>query len=640
VTSDDLAPDAYGVHRRWIDADAQLQDISPATVQRLHDAIGEPPPDLEARTPIVTRPGLDPGLGTVEVRLEDGSSRTIAGRLPADFPLGYHEVDVGGHTRRLIVSPGRCWLPEGWRAWGWTAQLYAARSRSSWGMGDLGDLRALRQWAEDLDAGFLMVNPLHAVALVVGQESSPYLPATRRFRNPLYIRIDDVPGAADVDVVDLRERAERLNAADRIDRDSVWELKREALSRLFARRGDDGFDAWRRQQGRSLQEHAVWSVLTGSHGPDWHSWPEPLRSPTSGDVAAFAQAHADEVSFHAWLQWLLEQQLRQASGELPVLQDLPIGVDGAGLDAWAWQQQLATGISVGAPPDQFNAAGQTWGSPPFIPWRLRLDGYAAFIESIRSTMASAGGLRIDHVMGLFRLWWVPGDGDPTDGAYVRYPSADLLDIVALESVRAQALVVGEDLGTVEPGVREELAEHAILSYRLLLFEADDPSTWPVSAMAAVTTHDLPTVAGLVSGADMDDQAARGLGDEESRRRDRHALLQALLGDAHRDGLNAEEAITAAYTMLARAPSVLVSASLEDAVADVRRPNMPGTTDASNWSRPLPVLVDDLPAHRGAAALAALLRKAVKRSAGQAGRGRDESANVKPMTSATGTTSSA
>jgi 4-alpha-glucanotransferase len=611
VTSDDLQPDAYGLHRRWVDARGHVQDISVATLQRLHEAIGAPPADLELWAPVVTRPGRDPGLGKVEVHLEDGGTRTVDGQLPADFPLGYHEVHVDGHSRRLIVSPGRCWLPAGWRAWGWTAQLYAARSSSSWGMGDLGDLRALRQWAQGLDAGFLLVNPLHAVAPVVGQEASPYLPATRRFRNPLYIRIDDVPGADDVDLSDLRERARQLNADDRIDRDAVWALKHEALRRLFARRGDDGFGAWRGQQGRSLQEHAVWAVLTGSHGPDWHSWPEPLRRPDSAGVAAFARAHADEVSFHAWLQWLLDQQLRQASGELPVLQDLPIGVDGAGVDAWAWQQQLATGISVGAPPDQFNAAGQTWGSPPFIPWRLRLDGYCAFIESIRSTMASAGGLRIDHVMGLFRLWWVPVDGEPTEGAYVRYPSADLLDIVALESVRAQALVVGEDLGTVEPGVREELAEHAILSYRLLLFEASDPSTWPVSAMAAVTTHDLPTVAGLVSGADMADQAARGLGDERSRRRDREALLEALLGDARRDDLSVQEAIVAAYTRLARAPSVLVSATLEDAVADSRRPNMPGTTDVDNWTRPLPVLVDDLPGHEGAAALAALLRSCVK-----------------------------
>jgi len=613
VSSDDtLRPDPYGVHLHWTDALDQRQLISPETADLLHAIIGEPPADLEDRAPIVTRPGRDPGVGTVEALCEDGTTRTVDGRLPDDFPLGYHQVTVGGHVRRLIVSPGRCWLPEGWRAWGWTAQLYAARSRSSWGMGDLGDLKALREWAEDLGAGFLLVNPLHAVAPVLPQETSPYLPATRRFRNPLYLRIDDVPGVGELDLSDLRERASRLNAADRIDRDEVWTIKQEALWRLFvSRKGEDDFETWRAEQGHPLYEYAVWAVLSGRHGPDWRTWPEPLRRPDSEEVAAFADEQADHVTFHAWLQWLLEQQLRGASGDLPVLQDLPIGVDGAGLDAWAWQDQLAGGVHVGAPPDQFNAAGQDWGSPPFIPWRLRLGGYDAFIESIRSTMASAGGLRIDHVMGLFRLWWVPVEGGPQDGAYVRYPSDDLLDIVALESVRARALVVGEDLGTVEPGVREALAEHAILSYRLLLFEEDDPSTWPMSAMAAVTTHDLPTVAGLVSGADMADQAALGVGDEESRPRDREILLRAVTGGADlTEGTTPEEAVTGAYTLLARAPSVLVSATLEDAVADQRRPNMPGTTNRDNWSFPLLVLVDDLPTHRGATALAGLLRAAV------------------------------
>lgn len=607
---DPSTPDAYGLHVDWIDAMSQPQRVSPETAEALHDVIGQPPPDLEQRVPIVTRPGHDPGLSTVDVACEDGQTRRVDGTLPEDFPLGYHEVTVSGHTRRLIVSPGRCWLPEGWRGWGWTVQLYAARSRSSWGIGDLGDLRSIRELAQAQGADFVLVNPLHAVAPVLPQEPSPYLPATRRFRNPLYLRIEDVPGAERVDLSDLSARAVELNGADLVERDEVWTLKAEALWRLFASRDrdDSTFARWRAVQGRSLQEYATWAVLSTEHGPDWRRWTDGLRRTDSDDVAAFAAEHDEQVAFHAWMQWLLGIQLGEASGDLQVLQDLPIGVDGGGVDAWAWQDTLAQGVKVGAPPDRFNAAGQDWGSPPFIPWRLRLAGYEPFIESIRSTMASAGGLRIDHVMGLFRLWWVPEDGGPTQGAYVRYPSADLLDIVALESHRAGALVVGEDLGTVEPGVREALSEHAVLSYRLLLFEADHPSTWPASAMAAITTHDLPTVTGLWSGADLAEQRDHGMASDQVLTRDRDSLLAPLRSGADLpEGASTEQAVREAYRLLVRAPSVLVSATLEDAVGERRRPNMPGATDRPNWCLPLPVWVDDLAEHAGVAEVAAILR---------------------------------
>ena len=229
---------------------------------------------------------------------------------------------------------------------------------------------------------------------------------------------------------------------------------------------------------------------------------------------------------------------------MTVIQDLPIGVAGGGADAWAWQDVLAEGVSVGAPPDAFNSQGQDWGSPPLIPWRLRDADYEPFIQSIRATIAGAGGLRIDHVMGLFRLWWVPAGGSAADGAYVRYPAEDLLDIVALESHRAQALVVGEDLGTVEDGVREAMAEHGILSYRLLWFEDDDPAEWPAEAMAAITTHDLPTVAGLWTGADVEEQREHGTGTDEELERGRTSLLAHL--PELPDGAPVEEAVEQAH----------------------------------------------------------------------------------------------
>jgi 4-alpha-glucanotransferase len=279
---------------------------------------------------------------------------------------------------------------------------------------------------------------------------------------------------------------------------------------------------------------------------------------------------------------------------MTVIQDLPIGVAGGGADAWTWQDVLAEGVSVGAPPDAFNSQGQDWGSPPLVPWRLRDADYEPFVQSIRATIAGAGGLRVDHVMGLFRLWWVPSDGSAADGAYVRYPAEDLLNIVALESHRAEALVVGEDLGTVEDGVREAMEEHGVLSYRLLWFEDDDPAEWPAPSMAAITTHDLPTVAGLWTGEDLVEQREQGTGTEEELERGRTSLLGHLPGLD--EDATAEQAVERAHQLLARAPSTLLSATLDDAVGEVRRPNMPGAADRPNWSLPLPVVVEDLPAH--------------------------------------------
>jgi 4-alpha-glucanotransferase len=363
---------------------------------------------------------------------------------------------------------------------------------------------------------------------------------------------------------------------------------------FFAHGGGEAFARWREEQGQTLQDWATWAAISEEHGADWHTWPEELRRPQGPELASYVEQHGAVVAFHAWLQWALELQLTAATAGMTVIQDLPIGVAGGGADAWTWQDVLAQGASVGAPPDAFNSQGQDWGSPPLIPWRLRDADYEPFIQSIRATMAGAGGLRIDHVMGLFRLWWVPSDGSAADGAYVRYPAEDLLNIVALESSRAEALVVGEDLGTVEDGVREAMAAHGILSYRLLWFEDDDPAEWPAEAMAAISTHDLPTVAGLWSGADLTEQREHGTGTDEELDRGRTSLLEHLPGVP--DDAPVEEAVERAHRLLAKAPSMLLSATLDDAVGEERRPNMPGTTDRPNWSLPLPVLVEDLPEH--------------------------------------------
>jgi 4-alpha-glucanotransferase len=431
-------------------------------------------------------------------------------------------------------------------------------------------------------------------------EPSPYLPATRRFRNPVYLRVEEVPGFDPADVgcdPDRGRRLAELRGSTSIDRDAAWALKREVLRAVFdrTRPGDGGGElaAWRADGGRELEQWACWCALADAHGPDWRAWPETLRDPDGPDVAAFAAEHADDVAFHAWLQWLLDLQLREATGSLTVLQDLPIGVAGGGADAWAWQDVLATGVSVGAPPDMLNSTGQDWGSPPLVPWRLRAAEYEPFVQTVRATIAGAGGLRIDHVMGLFRLWWIPEDAGPTEGAYVRYPAEDLLDIVALESHRAGAVVVGEDLGTVEPGVREALRDRGILSYKVLWFEDEPPEEWPVAALGAVTTHDLPTVAGLWTGSDVDDVLAATTMSRADVESGRAELLGRLCRDGLADGATPVEAVTAAYRQLGRAKSLLLSVALEDAVAEERRPNVPGSTERDNWSIPLPVPLEDL-----------------------------------------------
>jgi 4-alpha-glucanotransferase len=599
--------DEWGIDASWIDALDEEHEVARATIERLREVIGKPPADLEQRAPVVARPGQTLDTGPGDVLCEDGRQRRIDGTLPADFPLGYHWLQSAeGRRRRLIVSPGRCWLPAN-RAWGWAVQLYAARSRGSWGIGDLADLRALREMATDQGAGFLLINPLHAVAPTAAQEGSPYLPATRRFRNPLYLRVAEVPGAGTVDLEEDAGRA--LSDGPLIDRDAIWARKREVLMRIFfAHGGGEEFARWRHEQGRPLQDWATWAAIAEEHGGDWHTWAEELRRPEGRQLEEYVEQHGAVVAFHAWLQWALDRQFAEATGAMTVIQDLPIGFAGGGADAWAWQEVLADGVTVGAPPDAFNSQGQDWGSPPLVPWRLRDADYEPFVQSIRATIRGAGGLRIDHVMGLFRLWWVPAGGTPVEGAYVRYPAEDLLDIVALESHRAQALVVGEDLGTVEDGVREEMAAHGMLSYRLLWFEEDDPAQWPATSMAAVTTHDLPTVAGLWSGADLVEQREQGTGTDEELERGRASLLEHLPGLPEK--VPVQEAVQRAHELLARAPSMLLTATLDDAVAEERRPNMPGTGRRPNWSLPLPVPVDELPGHPLVRALARTLSDGV------------------------------
>jgi 4-alpha-glucanotransferase len=568
----------------------------------------------------VLRSGDPRALGPAELQLEDGTHRTIDRRLPADLPIGYHQIARRGQSpARLIVAPYECFLPPEFRTWGWAIQLYAARSRRSWGIGDLSDLRRLGRWAKQEGAGIALINPLSAPAPLVPQQASPYFPSSRLFRNPLFLRIDEIPGAREIKgFAEMAQRGRALNREPLLDRDAVFHLKMPALDAIWARtrpHDDPGFERFVREQGAPLERYATFCALAERFGRGRHGWPASLRHPDGPAVrrAARDQATASRIRFHQWLQYQLDRQLARASATLPVMQDLPIGFDADGADGWAFQDVLAQGISVGAPPDEFNTRGQNWGLPPFVPEKLRTAAYEPFVQTIRAGLRHAGGLRIDHVMGLFRLFWIPAEMEPAHGAYVRSPAEDLLAIVALESHRARAVIVGEDLGTVEEETRAELAARKILSYRLLWFEKGAPATFPEQALSAITTHDLPTVAGLWTGSDVEAQRALGLAPNEAGTQEIRDRVAVMTGATTRTPVTT--VIARLHAALATAPSRLLTATLDDAMAVPQRPNMPATTDEwPNWSIPLPAPIETLEKSPLAASVARALRRRKSRRA--------------------------
>ena len=598
------------IENSYEDAEGRRRHVPAATLAALSKVIGAP----TERPPLVVRPGETPAIEDGELALESGATVELHGSLPPELPLGYHRLITGGAERRLIVSPGRCHLP-GQRRWGWSAQLYATRSDRSWGMGDLADLEHLSKWARGQGASMLLVNPLLAVSPTLPRQPSPYFPATRRFRDPIYLHVETVPGAetAGVDIEEAGRAGRALNAGAVIDRDAVWKLKLQTLEGIW-READQGveFEQWRIAQGAPLEEYGGWCMLAEHLGGDWRHWPMQYRRPDGPAVARTREDRRDRVRFHQWLQWLSHRQLERFASDVMVVQDLPIGFDPGGFDAWAWQDLIASEVSIGAPPDEFNTRGQNWGLPPFDPHRLQSAGYEPFIQTIRSNLIQGGGLRIDHVLGLLRQFWIPDGMSPAEGAYVRFPAQDLLDIVALESHRAEAVVVGEDLGTVEPGVRDTLAAHRLLSYRLLWFEEEPPDSWPALSMASVTTHDLPTVVGLWTGADLEEQ------DELDMQPNRKSTTKVRTRVADLIGLDDtadhQEVVREVHRRLAEAPSLLLCATLEDLARAVRRPNIPGSdAERDNWSIALQPNLDRLLADPLADQMAGIFDEATART---------------------------
>ncbi|HEY1419500.1 MAG TPA: 4-alpha-glucanotransferase [Candidatus Dormibacteraeota bacterium] len=485
------------------------------------------------------------------------------------------------------------------RTWGWAVQLYSLRSKASWGVGDLADLRRFARWSRRAGASVMLVNPLGAQNPVLPYGASPYYASSRRFRNSVYLHIEDVEGAeaAASDLAPLAAAARELNEQPLIDYDEVYRLKSQALERLFqAAPQPHRLDSFVRRQGAALRDFATFNALCEIHGPAWRSWPEELTHPATV-TERIRETLAERIAFYRWLQFHLDRQLARAGREIGLVADVPVGFASDGFDAWRWQDSFAPGMRVGAPPDEFFRDGQDWGLPPINPWKLGQAHWEPFIDATRAATQHAAGIRLDHVMGLFRLFWIPQGMPAAEGAYVRYPAAILLGLLARESRRSGAFVVGEDLGLVEPAVRRHLRQRGSLSYRLLWFEGSDPGAWPRDAVAAVGTHDLPTVAGIWT-----------LTEPEHRL---HHLREKLVSMTQLpDGTPPVDVAVAAYAALARGRPRIVLASLEDALGVHERPNVPGTTtEFPNWRRALPLGLDDIERADGVMRIAEAMRAA-------------------------------
>ncbi|MGH9306340.1 MAG: 4-alpha-glucanotransferase [Acidimicrobiales bacterium] len=554
--------------------------------------------------------------GRWDLYLEDGSERGIKGDLGHDVPWGYHHLERTDRPEQadLIVCPKVCFWPDSLRTWGWATQLYALRSARSWGIGDLDDLAEVARWAAARGAGVVMTSPIHAPCPTPALQTSPYYPSSRCFGHPIYVSVERLASDVGLDpralnFEALRRTGRSLNATPRIDYEAAWSTKLAAIAQIWTsadRRDDVERRVAARGDGGLLRDFGTFCALTEAQARSWKTWPSELRRPGSNAVDEFARDRADRVAFHCFVQLALEDQLADAArGGAGIVHDLAVGVAPDGFDAWRWQDAMLKGASVGAPPDDFNAEGQDWGVAAFDPKGLRREGYAPFVACLRAGFRSAQGLRIDHVMGLYRLFMVPAGASPDQGAYMTCNAPELLGILALESWRAQAWVVGEDLGTVGVDIREDLTRRGVASYKVAYFEDDGPRHYPQRALACAGTHDLPTLGGLWTGSDLADQDLAGAvpkvdGDAKMKER----LVQNF-DLAPSDPLS--QVVRAVAAGLARSPAAVAMVSFEDALGTLHRHNMPGTVDTwPNWTQVLSLDLTAVLDDPGVAAICALM----------------------------------
>lgn len=593
----------------------------------------------------------------VAPRMIDGE---LVGRATFDvphwLPLGWHRLVAtveGGHVESatLIIVPNTLSLPlleSSRRVWGVNAQLYSTRSASSWGIGDAADLADLAAVCADKGADFLLVNPVHASQPVSPLETSPYLPVSRRWLNPIYIRPESIeeyaslPQASRVTIEQLRDETRQFATRDDlIDRDCSWEAKSKALEIIFAAprsyHRQSQLDRFIERGGSELSNYALWCALVEREGTI--ELPEDLARSSAPRVELERLELADRVDFYQWCQWVAAEQLehaqhvaREVGMEIGIMADLAVGVHPYGSEKWSRPELFASGMSVGAPPDVYSQQGQNWSQPPWSPRSLAESGYLPLRDMVRAALANAGAVRIDHILGMFRLWWIPDGCAATEGTYVYYDHEAMMGVILLEAQRAGAVVIGEDLGVVEPWVRDYLRERGVLGTSVVWFEKEGGG-WPLRpehyrdrALAAVNIHDLPPTLGYIRGIQTTLRSELGLltdDIETVRAGDRLELEQVsarLLEYGCIDGAepSEREIVEGLYRYVAKTPSKLVVASLVDAVGDVRPQNMPGTgaDQYPNWCVPLcdsdgdEVAIEDLPTDERLTSLFALLRGSV------------------------------
>ncbi|MCS4484923.1 4-alpha-glucanotransferase [Gleimia sp. 6138-11-ORH1] len=598
----------------------------------------------------------------VKILLEDGAEaylnqidnwdadREVAGQwrgrasfaLEQWIPTGYHKVvahvgDGEVTEAHLIVVPNRIEPPalqKRAQQWGVSSQLYSVRSASSWGMGDTQVLAELNRKFGALGADFHLVNPMHAASPATPIEPSPYLPVTRQFLNPLYIHPQDiaeyqlVSPAGKLRIENLLEasRTEKAGLPGLISRDNSWTAKVTALREIFSlglsAQRESQFKQYVQREAEGLERFATWCALVEVYGEEL---PAELDSVNAPGVATFAQAHAEEIRFHQWCQWIIAQQLEtaqqaalQAGMSIGIMSDLAVGVHPDGSEVWSNPDLFATGMEVGAPPDMYSQLGQNWSQPPWNPRALAKVGYAPLRRMIQAAVAHAGAVRIDHILGLFRLWWIPSGQTANYGCYVYYDHEAMVGVLALEAQRAGTVVIGEDLGTVEPWVRGYLSDRGILGTSILWFEKEDDGSpmhadhYRVNCMSAVNTHDLPPTVGYLRGVQTTLREQLGLLVEpiEQVRAADKAELDAMLDRLHEYGMmpvdkrdDEQTVVEGLYRYIARTDSKLLAVSLVDMVGDARPQNLPGTDrEYPNWDVPLTdstgeeVLVEDLASH--------------------------------------------
>lgn len=652
---------AAGISLHWTDAFGQPQTLTAEALRGVLDALDLPARnDAQLRASLAEQQerlrlaALGPLLPVVSgqrcslrerfapgsaFRLELEQGRTVTGKvdehgqLPPLADCGYHQLLIGSSRLTLACAPARCQtvsqLSGGRRGhiWGLSAQLYSLRRQGDGGLGDTLALEALVRRSARQGADAIAISPIHAMFSARPEQYSPYSPSSRLLLNPLYAAPARVLGAAAVEQAindaGLRLQWDRLETLDLIDWPALSEVRWRVWRQLFEHfvRSRNTLTAdlarFRQQGGETLEQHCCFEalqahMLASSQPGDWRQWPAALRDPHSEEVKRFARDQAHEVDFHVFCQWLIAcglqrvQSVARSSGMLVgLISDLAVGADATGSLAWARQKQLLANLSVGAPPDILNQQGQDWGVSAFSPDGLQRQGYSAFIDMLQANLAHAGGIRIDHVMGLQRLWVIPRGAPSSAGAYLNYPLDTLLHLVALESWRHQALVIGEDLGTVDEALRERLTDKHLLGMRVLQFEQQHghftpPGSWTDAALATTTTHDLPSMLGWFNGRDIDWReqvgqrtARQSAGDRAQRRGECTALQQALVdaGELPYPTDDAEAQLTAAIGFIGQTPAPLVLLPLEDALGSLEQPNLPGPgAEHPNWRRrwPLPV----------------------------------------------------